>query len=314
MNDTIAAISSSGGPIGLIRVSGERAIEAINAVFQAKNGKPLTEAPSQKLVYGTLTDKSGNVIDCCYAVALHAPHTYTGETMAELQCHGSTAVLCAGLDALFAQGVRQAEAGEFTRRAFLNGKMGLSEAEAVHDLITARTAEAAQNAAAQVMGAVGSPVQQMRDELLGMVAHFHAVVDFPDEDIDPVLFEDAAALLGQNRDRFALENLQVVCGSAPEACVGLPAPTHAFIGGSAGNMHEIVALLLAKNPRVRIVATAVSLESVAELTDCLTAFPFAQTEVVSLQAARDRKAGSYHLMSGQNPIYIFTMQGGGETA
>ena len=126
--------------------------------------------------------------------------------------------------------------------------------------------------------------------------------------------EDAAALLEQNRDRFALENLQVVCGSAPEACVGLPAPTHAFIGGSAGNMHEIVALLLAKNPHVRIVATAVSLESVAELTDCLTAFPLAETEVVSLQAARDRKAGSYHLMSGQNPIYIFTMQGGGETA
>ena len=119
---------------------------------------------------------------------------------------------------------------------------------------------------------------------------------------------------GANRNRFALENLQVVCGSAPEACVGLPAPTHAFIGGSAGNMHEIVALLLTKNPHVRIVATAVSLESMAELTDCLTAFPFAETEVVSLQAARDRKAGDYHLMSGQNPIYIFTMQGGGETA
>ena len=125
---------------------------------------------------------------------------------------------------------------------------------------------------------------------------------------------DAAALLEQNRNRFALENLQVVCGSAPDACGDLPAPTHAFIGGSAGNMREILSLLLAKNPHVRIVATAVSLESVAELTDCLTAFPFAETEVVSLQAARDRKAGSYHLMSGQNPIYIFTMQGGGETA
>ena len=85
---------------------------------------------------------------------------------------------------------------------YLNGKMGLSEAEAVHDLITARTAEAAQNAAAQVMGAVGSPVQQMRDELLGMVAHFHAVVDFPDEDIDPVLFEDAAALLHRTTSRL----------------------------------------------------------------------------------------------------------------
>ena len=124
--------------------------------------------------------------------------------------------------------------------------------------------------------------------------------------------EDAAALLEQNRERFALENLRVVCGSAPEACAGLPAPTHAFIGGSAGNMREIVALLLARNPRVRIVATTVSLESIAELTDCLTAFPFAETEVVSLQVARDRRAGGYHLMSGQNPIYIFTMQGGGE--
>ena len=143
MNDTIAAISSAGGPIGLIRVSGEHAIEAVGAVFQTKSGKKLTEAPSQKLVYGTLHDKKGKVIDCCYAVAFHAPHTYTGEPMAELQCHGSTAVLQLGLDALFAQGVRQAEAGEFTRRAFLNGKLGLSEAEAVHDLITARTAEAA---------------------------------------------------------------------------------------------------------------------------------------------------------------------------
>ena len=84
----------------------------------------------------------------------------------------------------------------------MNGKLGLAEAEAVHDLITARTAEAAQNAAAQVMGAVGSPVQQMRDDLIGMVAHFHAVVDFPDEDIDPILFEDAAALLHRTTSRL----------------------------------------------------------------------------------------------------------------
>ena len=202
MNDTIAAISSAGGPIGLIRVSGEHAIDAVAAVFQTKSGVRMTDAPGQKLMFGTLRDKSGKLIDSCYAVAFHAPHTYTGEPMAELQCHGSTAVLTLALDALFAQGVRQAEAGEFTRRAFLNGKLGLSEAEAVHDLITARTAEAAQNAAAQVMGAVGSPVQEMREELIGMVAHFHAVVDFPDEDIDPILFEDAAALLHRTTSRL----------------------------------------------------------------------------------------------------------------
>lgn len=202
MNDTIAAVSSAGGPIGLIRVSGEEAIQAVEAIFETKNGKKLREMPSQKLVFGTLHDKKGKVVDACFAVALRAPHTYTGEEMAEIQCHGSTAVLQLALDALFAHGVRQAEPGEFTRRAFLNGKMGLSEAEAVHDLITARTAEAAQNAAAQVMGAVGSPIQEMRDDLLGMVAHFHAVVDYPDEDIDPVLFEDAAALLHRTTSRL----------------------------------------------------------------------------------------------------------------
>lgn len=202
MNDTIAAISSAGGPIGLIRVSGEQAIQAVDAIFRAKNGKRMLDAPGQKLVYGTLHNIDGKMIDCCYAVVFHAPHTYTGESMAELQCHGSTAVLQQAMDALFAQGVRQAEAGEFTRRAFLNGKLGLSEAEAVHDLITARTAEAAQNAAAQMMGAVGSPVQQMREDLIGMVAHFHAVVDFPDEDIDPILFDDAAALLHRTTSRL----------------------------------------------------------------------------------------------------------------
>ena len=202
MNDTIAAISSAGGPIGLIRVSGERAIQAVDAVFRTKSGVRMTDAPAQKLMFGTLLGDNGKVADCCYAVAFHAPHTYTGEPMAELQCHGSTAVLQQGMDALFRQGVRQAEAGEFTRRAFLNGKLGLSEAEAVHDLITARTAEAAQNAAAQVMGSVGSPVHDMREELIGMVAHFHAVVDFPDEDIDPVLFDDAAALLHRTTSRL----------------------------------------------------------------------------------------------------------------
>lgn len=121
----------------------------------------------------------------------------------------------------------------------------------------------------------------------------------------------AIELLRYNQERFYAKNLTVVSGCAPEACRDLPAPTHAFIGGSSGNMREILALLLEKNPEVRIVATAISLESVAELTACMKEFPFAQTEVVSMSVARDRKAGAYHLMTGQNPVYIFTMQAGG---
>lgn len=123
--------------------------------------------------------------------------------------------------------------------------------------------------------------------------------------------EAALELLQQNKERLSAENMTVIGGCAPEACTELPAPTHAFIGGSSGNMREILTLLLEKNPTVRIVATAISLESIGELTGCIKDFPFVETEVVSMQVARDKKAGSYHLMNGQNPIYIFTMQAGG---
>jgi precorrin-6Y C5,15-methyltransferase (decarboxylating) len=122
--------------------------------------------------------------------------------------------------------------------------------------------------------------------------------------------EDALELLGENCRALGAANVTAVPGTAPACCADLPAPTHAFIGGSAGNLRQIIALLLEKNPRVRIVATAIALESVAELTACLREFPFAETETISLTVARDKKAGPYHLMAGQNPIYIFTMQGG----
>ena len=122
--------------------------------------------------------------------------------------------------------------------------------------------------------------------------------------------DTAVELLRENTRRFHLNNLTIVPGLAPDACSCLPAPTHVFIGGSAGNMRQILEEILNKNPNARIVATAVTLESMAELTQCMKAIPFAYTEVVSMTVARDRKAGPYHLMMGQNPIFIFTMQGG----
>lgn len=124
--------------------------------------------------------------------------------------------------------------------------------------------------------------------------------------------ENALELLRENVRKFAPENLTVVPGLAPDACRDLPAPTHVFVGGSGGNMKEILETVLAKNPNARIVAAAVTLESIGELTRCLGELLFGQTEVVSLTVARDRKAGPYHLMTGQNPIYLFTMQGGSE--
>lgn len=122
--------------------------------------------------------------------------------------------------------------------------------------------------------------------------------------------EAALALLKKNQAYLSTENMNIVAGCAPQICEGLPAPTHVFIGGSSGNMREILQVIVGKNQDARIVATAVSLESIAELTACMDAFSFAETEVVSMQVARARKLGRYRLMTGQNPVYIFTMQHG----
>ena len=121
--------------------------------------------------------------------------------------------------------------------------------------------------------------------------------------------ERALALLEKNRESFSASNMQIIPGLAPEACRALPAPTHAFLGGTSGSVRDILALLLEKNPHVRIVATAVTLESVSALTSCMADFEIA--ECVSVQVSKAAQLGQYHLMQAQNPVYIFTPQNGG---
>lgn len=121
--------------------------------------------------------------------------------------------------------------------------------------------------------------------------------------------EQALALLEKNRESFSASNMQIIPGLAPEACRDLPAPTHAFLGGTSGSVRDILALLLEKNPRVRIVATAVTLESVSALSSCMADFEIA--ECVSVQVSKASPLGQYHLMQAQNPVYVFTLQNGG---
>ena len=124
--------------------------------------------------------------------------------------------------------------------------------------------------------------------------------------------ERALALLEKNKEAFSASNMQIIPGPAPEACRALPAPTHAFLGGTSGSVRDILALLLEKNPHVRIVATAVTLESVSALTSCMADFEIA--ECVSVQVSKAAQLGQYHLMQAQNPVYIFTLQNGGAGA
>ena len=200
MSDKIAAIATGHARtgIGVLRLSGDGCIEAAEQVFRLNSGRPLSSLSDRKLALGTLFDAQGRPIDHCMAFISRAPHSYTGEDTAEIQCHGSPAALTAGLEALFAAGFRQARPGEFTRRAFLNGQMDLTQAEAVIDLIDAETADAAANAAGQVAGAIRKKIDPIYDGWVDLCAHFHAVLDYPDEDIDPFTLSGYEASLTES--------------------------------------------------------------------------------------------------------------------
>ncbi len=191
MSDTIAAAATGHSPcaIGILRLSGPEAFHALDAVFHAKSGLPAAARPARTMVLGDVTDEQGRVLDHALCVTFPAPHSYTGEDCAELHCHGSPVVLDAVLRALFAAGCRQAKGGEFTKRAFLSGRLDLLQAEAVADLIDAETAEQAHNAASQLSGTLSRTVARIYDALTEMAARFYAIVDYPDEDIEELTRE-----------------------------------------------------------------------------------------------------------------------------
>lgn len=227
--DTIAAISTPPGPgaIGILRLSGPRAIEVAQASFRPLNKVPLCQHRPHELVYGDLLDRDGQPIDRVLCTFSRGPVSYTGEDTAEFQCHGSPMVLSLGLEALFSRGARQARAGEFTRRAFLNGKLDLAQAEAVGDLLEARSREGARHAAGQLTGALSRRIGGVYSALVDVMAHFHAVLDYPDEDIDPFRMEELSHQLSQQESALralagSYRRGQYIRDGVPCAIVGRP--------------------------------------------------------------------------------------------
>ena len=200
MSHTIAAVSTGNqvSAIGIIRLTGDDCIAVAGKVFTLYNQKALSEAPDRKLMLGELRDKEGRVIDQCMAVVSRGPHSYTGEDTVEFHCHGSPAVLASGLESLYIAGALPAKRGEFTKRAFLNGKLDLTQAEAVIDLIEADTADAAANAAGQVGGVLQKKLAPIYNDLTDLCSHFHAVLDYPDEDIEDFGLENYRGDLRRN--------------------------------------------------------------------------------------------------------------------
>ena len=229
MSDTIAAVATGSqvAAIGILRLSGPRSHAIVNTLFRPSSGKQMADYEDRRLVYGGLYAADGALLDLCLCTISHGPESYTGEDTAELQCHGSPILLQTALSECFHLGARQALAGEFTKRAFLNGRMDLSSAEAVADLIDAESVESARNAAAQLSGAIARRTEAVYDALTDISAHYHAVLDYPDEDIEDFRLEGYKEKLRQaERSLSALlrsfERGRLMTAGIPAAIVGRP--------------------------------------------------------------------------------------------
>lgn len=181
--DTICAISTAqGGAIGVIRVSGPEAIDAASRIFTPMHGKPLHERPHYTLTFGKIHAADGEVIDEVLVSLFRAPHSYTGEDSVEISCHGSTYILQQVMIRLLENGCRLAQSGEYTQRAFLNGKMDLSQAEAVADLIASTSAATHRLAMNQMRGGFSKELSTLRDKLLHLTSLMELELDFSDHE------------------------------------------------------------------------------------------------------------------------------------
>ncbi len=194
LNDTICALATRpGGAIAVVRVSGNESLAIVDKVFHKANGKPLAEVAPNTIHYGQLTDSEGNAIDEVMASVFKAPHSYTGEDSVEISCHGSQYVIACILRALIECGCRQAEPGEYTKRAYLNGKMDLSQAEAVADLIASSNKATHQMALSQLRGHFSNELSTLREQLLHITTLMELELDFSDH--EELEFADRGELL-----------------------------------------------------------------------------------------------------------------------
>ena len=225
-HDTITAIATApgSGAIAVIRISGTHAISIADKIFLARTGKPLSSQQPNTIVYGAVKDDE-TIIDDVLVSFFKAPHSYTGEDTIEISCHGSLFIQQKLLNLIISMGARMAEPGEFTQRAFLNGKMDLSQAEAVADLIASSSAAAHQTAIKQMRGGFSNKLQELRDGLMHFASLVELELDFSEEDVEFAERKELTQLINKimhttkkMMDSFALGN--VIKQGIPVAIVG----------------------------------------------------------------------------------------------
>lgn len=190
IDDTIAAIATAPGEggIGILRISGEKSLKVAEEIFKSMSGKSIKEYNKRTLIYGNIVDDE-NVIDEVLLAYMKGPNSYTGEDVIEINCHGGFISVKKILELILSKDIRLAEAGEFTKRAFLNGRIDLSQAEAVIDVIKAKTDIAHEVAQNQLEGSLSKRIRELRDKVTEILAHVEVAIDYPEEDIEYITYQ-----------------------------------------------------------------------------------------------------------------------------
>lgn len=191
IDDTICAIATAPGEggIGIIRISGSKSLEVCESIFKSKSTKKICEYPLRTLIYGNIYDKNNNSVDEVLVAYMKAPHSYTAEDVIEINCHGGFISVKKIIDIILSKGVRLAEAGEFTKRAFLNGRIDLSQAEAVIDVIKSKTETSHLVSQNQLKGALADKIRNLRMNVTEVLAHLEVSIDFSEEDVEEITYK-----------------------------------------------------------------------------------------------------------------------------
>ena len=281
MDETIAAIATppGEGALAVIRISGKNAIAVADALFRGRTIPSHTE--ERRVLFGRIIDSAGTVIDEVLLTLFRNPRSYTGEDLVEISGHGGSVVASRVLATVLAAGARMARPGEFTERAFLNGKLDLTQAEAVMDLISAQTPRAARAAAGQLEGRLGEEIMTLRGELLETVAHLEAFIDFPEEGIDP---ESGAVLLG--RMEAIADHIDRLLATANEGRLLREGVTLALCGAPNAGKSSLLNRLLGMERAIVNAAPGTTRDTIEERAS-LGGYPFRVIDTAGLRETSD---------------------------
>lgn len=281
MQETIAALATppGEGALAVIRMSGPRALVVADTVFRA--AKSPTAMEERQVAFGRIIDSHGEVIDEVLLTVFRNPRSYTGEDLVEISGHGGSLVASRVLAAVLEAGARMARPGEFTERAFLNGKLDLTQAEAVMDLISAGTPRAARAATSQLEGRLGQEIHALRGELLECVAHLEAFIDFPEEGIDP----ESGVALRRRMQRIA-ERLAILLATADEGRLLREGITLALCGAPNAGKSSLLNRLLGAERAIVNEAPGTTRDTIEEKAS-LGGYPFRVIDTAGLRETAD---------------------------